>query len=136
MTTKALKQKIQIVTIADNQLLLLQFAQIYNEGFQNITGSVEKDETFIEAAKRELMEEINIDADLRELPLEFDFFDRWGFQVKEKVYLCQLKKIPSIKLSHEHQSFKWIPVNEVTQKDFVFPSNFEAFEKALEFMKQ
>jgi hypothetical protein len=43
MTTTPLKQKIQIVTIAQNQLLLLQFAKIHNEGFQNITGSVEYD---------------------------------------------------------------------------------------------
>ncbi|MGZ3857546.1 MAG: NUDIX domain-containing protein, partial [Bacteriovorax sp.] len=46
------KQKVQVVTIAENQLLLLQFAKYHGEGFQNITGSVEYDESFLEAARR------------------------------------------------------------------------------------
>jgi len=41
-----MKQKVQVVTIADHELLLLQFRADRGEGFQNITGSVEDDETF------------------------------------------------------------------------------------------
>ena len=136
MTTFQLKQKIQIVTIAENQLLLLQFAKFYNEGFQNITGSVEDDETFKEAAHRELVEEIGIVSPLIDLHQEFHFHDKWGADVEEKVFLCSPSKLPAIRLSAEHQRFKWIPVSEVTKENFVFPSNFEAFEKALEFIKK
>ncbi|MDD4975825.1 MAG: NUDIX hydrolase [Bacteriovorax sp.] len=134
--TTTLKQKIQIVTIAQNQLLLLQFAKIHNEGFQNITGSVEYDETFMEAARRELLEEISVASPVIDIHHEFHFHDRWGDDVEEKVFLCLLNKIPIITLSEEHQSFKWIPIENVTPADFVFPTNFEAFQKALEFTKK
>lgn len=133
MTTIPLKQKIQIVTLAQNQLLLLQFAKFHNQGFQNITGSVEKDESFEEAAIRELMEETGLESPLIDIGLTYRFKDRWGFDVEEKVFLCELASIPSITLSLEHKSFKWIPVKEVTESDYVFPANFEAFKKALEF---
>jgi 8-oxo-dGTP pyrophosphatase MutT (NUDIX family) len=132
MTGTKLKQKIQIVTIAENQLLLLQFAKFHNEGFQNITGSVESGETFLEAAIRELHEETGISGNLIDLQYEFTFHERWGADVHEKVFLCLLDKIPTITLSHEHQSFKWIPVSLVTPDNYVFPTNFEAFTKALE----
>lgn len=134
MTTESHKQKIQIVTIADNRLLLLQFAKYHNEGFQNITGSVEDQEGFDQAAARELQEEIGIIAPLKDTGLVFQFLDRWGFMVEEKVFLCHLEKIPSIKLSDEHQSYKWVPIEKVSVKNFVFPTNFEAFQKALEFI--
>ena len=87
MTTKTIKnkQKIQIVTIAENQLLLLQFAKFHNNGYQNITGSVEQGETFIDAAIRELFEETGLSDHLRDTQFQFEFLDRWGFKIKEKV---------------------------------------------------
>lgn len=138
MTTSPLKQKIQIVTLAENQLLLLQFAKFHNQGFQNITGSVEKDETFEMAAWRELKEEIGTDsgATLLDINKAFHFLDRWGFEVEEKVFLCLFPKIPQIIISDEHQSFKWVPVENVSLKDFVFPTNFESFQASLKFMKE
>jgi 8-oxo-dGTP pyrophosphatase MutT (NUDIX family) len=135
MTKTLQKQKIQIVTIAQNQLLLLQFAKFHNCGYQNITGSVENNETFREAAHRELEEEIGLCASLIDTNQQFEFLDRWGHLVVEKVFLCELDEIPAITLSHEHKSFKWIPIELVTQKDFVFPTNYEAFQKALVFKK-
>jgi len=135
--TIKLKKKIQIVIIAENKLLLLQFAKLYDGGFQNITGSVEKNESFLEAAHRELEEEIgNSTTDLCDLNCDFYFHDQWKNDVHEKVFLCQFEKIPTIKLSHEHQDFKWIPIEKVSIKDFVFPSNFKAFQKAMEFIKK
>jgi 8-oxo-dGTP pyrophosphatase MutT (NUDIX family) len=134
MTIIKHKQKIQIVTVAKNQVLLLQFAKYHNNGFQNITGSVEENETFLEAAHRELFEEIAINNNLIDINHSFYFSDRWGFSVEEKVYLCNLLELPAITLSQEHQSYKWIPVEKVVEKDFVFPTNFEALLKALEFI--
>lgn len=133
MTTAPLKQKIQIVTMAEKQLLLLQFAKYHNGGFQNITGSVEEGESFEQAAERELQEEIGLGAELLDIDQSFHFKDRWGFEVEEKVFLCQLEQIPRITLSAEHQSYKWLPLDKVTVDDFAFPTNFEAFKKALEF---
>lgn len=132
MTNPSIKQKIQVITIAQGYLLLLQFAKFHGEGFQNITGSVEYDESFLEAARRELVEEIGISDNVLDLHMTFHFRDRWGDDVEERVFLFNPKKIPDIRLSSEHQSYKWIPIQEVTVKDFVFPTNFEAFLKALE----
>ena len=135
MTKTLLKQKIQIVTIAESKLLLLQFAKYHNNGFQNITGSVEAGETFSQAAQRELIEEIGVSHELVDISHTFQFTDRWKFNVVEKVFLCQFDKMPEIKLSEEHKSSKWIPIEKVTPEDFVFPTNYEAFQKALEFKK-
>lgn len=135
MTIIQLKQKVQVVTIAENQLLLLQFAKFHDEGFQNITGSVEYDETFLEAARREMVEEIGITDNVIDVDLSFHFHDRWGCDVEEKVFLYNPPSKPVISLSEEHQSYKWVPVAEVKVSDFVFPTNFEAFKKALEFVK-
>ncbi len=133
MTNPDIKQKVQVVTIAEGQLLLLEFAKErgMSEGFQNITGSVEYDESYAEGAQRELLEEIGIVGKLVDLHHAFYFNDRWGFSVEEKVFLFNPDKIPSIRLSSEHQSYKWIPINEVKISDFLFPTNFEAFQKAL-----
>lgn len=135
MTKALLKQKIQIVTIAKQRLLLLQFAKFHNGGFQNITGSVENKETFKQAADRELLEEIGVTGKPIDINHSFMFKDRWGFEVEEKVFLCVFDEIPAITLSEEHQSYKWLPIEKVTLMDFVFPTNFEAFKKALEFIK-
>jgi len=132
---KQLKQKVQVVTIAENQLLLLQFAKYHDQGFQNITGSVEYDESFLEAARREMVEEIGITDNVIDIDLSFHFHDRWGSDVEEKVFLYNPQKKPIIKLSEEHQSYKWIPIDDVTVENYVFPTNFDAFKKALEFVK-
>lgn len=135
MTIKALKQKVQVVTIAEGQLLLLQFAKDRGEGFQNVTGSVEYDEDFIEGARRELVEEIGVADNVIDVHHSFTFHDRWDNDVEERVFLFNPNKIPVIQLSPEHQSFKWIPVDQVTVNHFAFPTNYEAFLKALEFVK-
>ncbi len=133
MNADFIKQKIQIVTIAENQLLLLQFAPERGDGFQNITGSVEEDENFLEGARRELVEEIGVAENLIDMNLHFNFRDRWGFEVEERVFLFHPDTKPEIHLSAEHQSYKWIPIKEVNESDFAYGSNFLAFKKALEF---
>ena len=135
MTTPSIKQKVQIVTIAEGKLLLLQFTKERGEGFQNITGGVEYDESFLEGARRELLEEIGIASNLIDVHYSFNFHDRWGNDVEEKVFLFNPLRLPTIHLSAEHQSYKWIAIKEVSQTHFTFPTNYEAFKKALEFVK-
>lgn len=134
MTTKTLKQKVQVVTIAENQLLLLEFAKGRGEGFQSVTGSVEYDESFLEAARRELVEEIGVSDNVIDVNFTFNFHDRYGEDVEEKVFLFNPKKIPEIHISEEHQSYKWVPVNQVSVKNFAHATSYEAFLKALEFV--
>ncbi len=128
------KKKVQVVVIAKDQLLRLKFnakKSGHMNGFQNITGSVEENETFLEGAHREVIEEIGLDAHLIELDFEFSFKDRWGHEVKEKSFLFFLDHTPQITLSDEHELFEWKPITEIKSEDFLFPSNFEAFTSAI-----
>lgn len=130
MNDQSIKKKVQVVVIAKEQLLLFEFNQnIPNNyvGFQNITGGVEGEESFYEAAKRELMEEAGINSEVVVVDLEFKFFDRWKKDCVEKVYACILKDIPEVVLNEEHLFSKWVPINEVLASDYTFPTNFEAF---------
>ena len=133
--TSKTKHKVQVVTIAENCVLLLQFAKDRGEGFQNITGSVEDDESFIEAARREMVEEIGVADNVIDINLSFTFFDRWGSDVLEKVFLYHPAKKPDITISSEHQSYKWKSLQETTKEDFAYPTNFEALKKAMEFCR-
>lgn len=135
MNTPQLKQKVQVVTISENEVLLLQFAKIHDGGFQNITGSVEYDECYIEAARREMLEEIGVADNVIDIHMTFHFHDRWENDVEEKVFLYNPKVKPAIVISEEHQSYKWVPVSSLKKEDFKFPTNYEAFLKAMEFVK-
>lgn len=133
------REKVQVVVIAEGQLLLLEFNtnERHNyRGFQNITGGVEAGENFLTAAKRELLEETGLNAEVTKLDLEFHFIDRWDHSITEKVFLCVFEKKPPVKISAEHKSYKWIPIGQVHTADYLFASNFEAFQKALEHLNQ
>jgi 8-oxo-dGTP pyrophosphatase MutT (NUDIX family) len=139
MNNETLKKKVQVVIIAEEGLLLFEFNnQIPNNyaGFQNITGSVEGDESFEEAAIRELAEEAGIDSAVIDISKEFSFFDRWKKHCVEKVYLCYLNKKPEIVLNEEHLFCKWVPINDVVITDFTFPTNFEAFEVCKKYVQE
>ena len=132
------KRKAQVVIIAKNQLLLLETAKSRGDIFwQNVTGSVEENEDFLIGALREVQEETGIQAQsLIDLGLVFSFVDRFNKTVREKCYLCFLTKTPDIKLSDEHQNYKWIDITKVKDTDYKFPSNFEAFKKSLEMLER
>ncbi len=138
MNDQDLKKKVQVVLIADNHLLLFEFNnQIPNNyvGFQNITGGVEGDESYEEAAKRELWEEAGLTAEVIDINLKYEFFDRWKKQCVEQVYLCHLEQRPEITLNEEHLFCKWVPLNEVNPKDYTFPTNYEAFLMAKKYLE-
>jgi ADP-ribose pyrophosphatase YjhB (NUDIX family) len=131
-------KKVQVVTLAkENQeyfLLLLQMNEDRNLLWQNVTGSVDPGEDFLVAAKRELKEETGLSSELIELPLSFEFHDRWGKDVLEKVYLAILPSIENeISLdAKEHCNFKWINTKNISIDNYAHPTNFESFQKALE----
>lgn len=138
MNDESIKKKVQVIVIAEDALLLLEFNnQRPNNyvGFQNITGEVEGDESFQAAALREVIEEIGVPTnEIIDLKMEFKFHDRWKRNCFEKVFLCHLKKKPEIILSDEHLNFKWLNLSEVQKADYTFPTNFEAFITAKKYL--
>lgn len=138
MEEVTLKKKVQVVVVAEDSVLLFEFNnKLHNNyvGFQNITGGVERTETFHEAAVRELQEEAGIISEVIEVKLEFTFHDRWNKDCLEKVFLCLMDTKPEITLSDEHLFSKWIPLDNVVSTDYTFPTNFEAFLAAKKLIK-
>jgi len=130
-------KKVQVVIIDCSRkgpkVLLLKTNMDRGEFWQNVTGSVEGEETFFQGAKRELAEETGINSDnIFDLDLNFKFKDRHGQEVLEQVYVALLEETPTeISLDpHEHIDYKWKPLDAISTHDFKFPTNFEAFLKA------
>ena len=131
-------KKIQVVIVAlapQRQTLLLQTNKRRGEFWQNVTGSVEQDESYAVAAKREFQEETQLNAtSLRQLPLTFQFYHELRkTHYTEQCFVALLNTSSPPQLDpQEHQDFKWIPVEEITSHHYQYPSNFEAYEKAME----
>lgn len=139
MNDESIKKKVQVVVIAENELLLLEFNNNRPNnyvGFQNITGEVEGVESYEIAALREVVEEIGVDTSVViDLKTEFKFHDRWKRNCFEKVFLCHFDKKPQIVLSEEHLNFKWVNLSQVRPADYTFPTNFEAFSVAKQYIE-
>ena len=126
MTGPKIKQKVQIVVTCDDSILLLKLNEERGGFWQNATGSVELDETFIDAARRELLEETGINATLKHLPMEITFHDRWGFDVIEKIFHCCLTSRHPIQLSEEHQNYKWVTFAKLSSTDYEYETHYKA----------
>ena len=135
-------KKVQVVVFATHQnkiyLLRLQTNKKRGHFWQNITGSVDAEESFKDAAVRETSEETNISAKKEsfiKLDLEYEFHDQWQRDVKEKCFLLKLDHREDVIIdSKEHSHYEWKLVDNVTEKDFRFPSNYEVFQEGLKFI--
>ena len=130
--------KIQIVILlqtAENkleELLLLKTNEKRGGFWQNITGKMEKGETPIEAAHRELFEETALhNRKLHDINYQFHFA-KGEKSFTEQVFLCLLNKKENIQIDpHEHNDLKWLKVDQIKDSDYGFSSSFEAFQRAL-----
>lgn len=139
MNDQSLKKKVQVIVMAEGEVLLFEFNDKIPgnyKGYQNITGGVEGDESFYEAAKRELVEEAGIVSEVIELDLKFEFFDRWKKNCLEKVFLCNLSKKPEIVLNEEHEFCKWVPASLIKETDYTFSTNYQVYLSALNYLEK
>jgi len=130
-----MKRKVQVVIIDKNEETprLLQFkTNALRGGFwQNITGSVEEGETWEEAAVRELFEESGLKlGPLTDLNFHFKFLIKKEKTVEEHCFLALLTSAHVVQLSHEHDEFRYIPLEDVRPEHFGFASSYDAFLKA------
>ncbi len=136
------KRKVQCVIFycdaSKNKCFLLLKTNERREFFwQNVTGSVEADEEFIQAALREAQEETGVAAkNIRSImasDLTFNFPDRWSEKIcEEKTFFIQCKDKWEVTIDEsEHSEFKWVKAAEIVKNTVKFESNFIALEKAI-----
>ena len=141
MTT--VHKKIQVVIFYKNfekfQVLLLKTNKMRGEYYQNVTGSVELNEEFIEAAKREVKEETGLDIksdQLIELPFIYNFKDRWIRDVEEKTFLLQIDRFSKITIDpNEHIDYKWEDCQNISLDSYKYENNFQTFQEGLKLIK-
>ena len=136
--THKLKRKVQVVLSIDNakqEILLLRMNKKRHHLWQNITGSVEANEDFMQGAQREAMEETglapsNIQS-IRALDLEFSFIDQWQCHVTEKVFHIICHESFNIVLDpNEHDDYQFVPFKNIGPDNVHYESNYLAIQKA------
>ena len=112
----------------------------YPEGHWDFTkGGIEKGEKEKETVKREIKEETGLEniefVDGFEELIRY-FFKREGSLVLKtvKFFLIEAKE-GDIKLSFEHNDFKWLPFKEAMEKT-TFKNSKKVLEKANDFLKK
>ena len=127
----AIQKKIQVVCLFPNERKYLLFKVNQQRGgfWQNITGSVEKGESFTEAALREINEETGLTTNefkLYDINLEHRFRTRHPRIIHEKSFVAAFTQKPKIILSDEHQSCCWYHFHEIKNIHYGYSSNFRS----------
>lgn len=113
------------------KVLLLQTKGERGSFWQNVTGSVEEKESFLEAAQRELFEETSFKSPIYDLEIEDHFIDRKNLATVERIFYSKIDSKMDPLLSNEHQSFVWRNASQISPQDYKYLSNFKAFSLAL-----
>lgn len=130
-------KKIQVILykIEKNETRFLLLKRSGNpEIWQGITGGVEtKDKTLLDAAIREIKEELNHTVEIAHIkgPLyEFEFVtNRKGYEGKVAKEYCFSYRLPleyEVELSNEHTDFAWLPFDKAIER-----IDFETSKKLL-----
>jgi 8-oxo-dGTP pyrophosphatase MutT (NUDIX family) len=139
MEKKTKKSQIVIAAIDENRqsfsFLLLQTNKQRGHFWQNVTGKIEKDETYEEGGLREAIEETSLKVesiiDIVDLGITHTFTDERKRNVHERSFLIIADTKWDVKIDpKEHESFKWIPIEELDPDLVKHKGNFEALEKS------
>lgn len=130
------KKKVQVVVLTKTEVLLLRTNKLRGNFWQNVTGSVDKNEPILFAAIREFCEETGLETSdikvIHDLNLNFKFLSRFKKPVTEYCFAFQLTKKKKIKIDpSEHDKFIWKKISKIKESDFGFKTNHQAFKKAL-----
>ncbi len=131
-----------LVVIYTKQLDILLLSRADKSNFwQSVTGSLEADESPLETAKREVLEETGIVCEnylLQDWNLshEYKIFSHWQHRYApgviyntEHIFGLELpEKLPVTLSPNEHIDFKWVTLEEAKKKVFSW-TNVKALEK-------
>lgn len=106
---------------------------VYPSIWQVITGTIEKAETAVETALREIYEETNLEPiRLWNIPTLTSFYDHKTDIVHlSPVFAAEVDYSSEVKLSCEHQKFKWLEFNAIVDI-LLLPSHKEATKVLME----
>ncbi|MGZ3634141.1 MAG: NUDIX domain-containing protein [Parachlamydiaceae bacterium] len=99
----------------DNKLLLLQRAkENLQPGKWGVpAGKLEKDESPLNAAKRELFEETGIENVSQIQQVSALYIRKPGLDYTFYQFKVDLNLVPEVRLSHEHQNYQWATINDM-----------------------
>lgn len=131
MPLKELPIKIEgiVYRLKDGVREILALKRSEHDGgfWQPLTGTLEPDETLLECLVRELKEETGIDSIICISPEVYRFnWQKKDFILVELVYAIEVDSESDVKLSSEHQEFRWCNFEEALE---LFP--FDDNKKAL-----
>ena len=136
------KRKVQVILFRTNtnnekEFLLLKTNERRGSFWQSVTGGVEENEEYKNAAVRESIEETACPNHqmkrLLDIELDFEFHDQWGNDVKEKVFLLEIEGDFNIKIDpSEHQDYKWVHQSLIDEQSVKYEMNYKALKKCIE----
>lgn len=119
-------------------ILYKKASKHYSEAWDFPKGNVEKDESEEEAAKREVKEEAGIN--VRIIPgfkekIKFFYRNKGNLIYKEVIFFLAGAKKSEVKLSFEHDDYKWLTYKEAL-KFLTFKNSKEILKKANNFLQK
>lgn len=120
------------IFIYRDKCLILEFKDY--PGFWDIPGGrIEKNEDYLLAFNREIYEEIGLESIT---VIDLVDYDIW-YTKRRKMPVCAIAHLidapnPEIKISDEHQNYKWIEENELDNYEFLWPEAKRMIRKGFE----
>lgn len=112
--------------------LILKRSPENGEFWQPITGGVEENEKFKEAAIREVQEEVGITNKYELIDIDYSFeFNENDVNHVEKVFGLKISPNEKIILSEEHTEFKWVTGQVALAQFLKYPGNKEGFKRIM-----
>ncbi len=106
-------------SMGEVRILILKRIQKRGGFWQTITGGIHPGESLMEAAQREVYEEVGLFGDDIEIFMtETKYFFKGddGYILDEYVFACKIKNISKVHISEEHEKFEWLPVEGARDK--------------------
>jgi len=123
------------IIVKDNKFLMLKFSKATNPSEKWIFpgGRLDENENPKEALIREIKEETGLDVDLL-FPCDVAMWGKNDDQRYAVFFLCTSKN-NEVKLSHEHQDFKWFCFDELDKIDYHYSGFKDVLENARKLSK-
>ena len=121
------------------KILILKRVPERKGHWQPITGGIEEGEKPSDTVKREIYEETGINKLERIIDLKYSFIFTTNWhgkltKMREMCYAAEIKKVMLIRLSNEHEEYKWCTEEEV-KKYLKWEHNLIAFNKLIRILK-